>query len=157
MRKRKYRKTYQLTNPLTHAIEGAAVTDQSTLDHLRQGELIAIEAFRTGSATVADWKVVCEVCNLTESMAKDGIGPEAMPAVRLAQQAIIEAHDRFIRTGKMGTSGPGLTAFRDIYEYHDLQRQSVARSVYEKHIERVFNKIRSKSPDVFFVNKKGTK
>ena len=157
MRKRKHRKMYQLVNPLIHAIEGASVTDQTLLDGLRSGELIAIEAFRTGSATVADWKVICDICNLAESMAQDGIGPEAMPSVKLAQQALIEAHERFVRTGKMGTSGPGLTAFRDVYEYHDLQRQSVARSVYEKHIERVFNRIKSKSPDVLFMVKKGAK
>ena len=102
-----------------------------------------------------DWKLVSEFCNLAESMANDGIGPEALPSVRLAQDALLESYDRFVRTGKMGTSGPGLNAFRDVYQYHDLQRQSVARSVYEKHIERVTNKIRSKSPDVLFLNQKG--
>lgn len=158
MRKRKYRKTYQVAaNPVMYAIMGATVIDEDSLDQLRSGELMAIEAFRTGAATVQDWKLVSEFCNLAESMAQDGIGPEAMPAVKLAQQALIEAHERFVRTGQMGTSGPGLTAFRDVYQYHDLQRQSVARSVYEKHIERVYNKIRSKSPDVLFVNPKGTK
>lgn len=116
---------------------------------------MAIESFRTGVATIADWKLVCEFCNLAESMARDGIGPEALESVKAAQSALIEAHDRFVRTGKIGTTGEGLNAFRDVYQYHDLQRQSVARSVYEKHIDRVFNKIRSKSPDVLFMKKKG--
>ena len=43
----------------------------------------------------------------------------------------------------MGTSGPGLNAFRDVYQYHDLQRQSVARSVYEQAIRRVTDKVKS--------------
>lgn len=154
MRKKKYRKVYRLINPLAFALEGAAVTDQVTLDLLRQGELTAIEAFRMGQASVEDWKRMSEVCNLTESMAKAGIGPEALDAVDRTQAALIEAADRHKRTGKMGTTAQGLTAFRDVYEYHDLQRQSVARSVYERHIERVKNKIISKSPDVLFVNRK---
>jgi hypothetical protein len=33
----------------------------------------------------------------------------------------------------------------------------VARSVYERHIERVYNKIKSKSPDVVFLTKKEKK
>ena len=103
-----------MINPLLHAIEGAAVTDQSLLDDLRKGELIAIEAFRTGTATVQDWKVICEFCNLAESMANDGIGPEAIPYIKQAQAALLDGYERFVRTGKMGTSGPGLTAFRDV-------------------------------------------
>lgn len=149
---------YQATaNPIMYAIMGAAVVDEESLDQLRKGELLAIEAFRTGTATVQDWKIVSEFCNLAESMGKAGIGPEALPSVAQAHQALLEAHQRFVTTGKMGTSGPGLNAFRDVYQYHDLQRQSVARSVYEKHIERVFNKIRSGSPDVLYVTPKGTK
>ena len=158
MRKKKHRKTYLIaTNPILHAMMGAAFVDEESLNKLRHGELAAIEAFRTGSATVEDWKLVSEFCALAESMACSGIGPEALPAVQAAEQALIEAHDRYVSTGNMGTSGPGLTAFRDVYQYHDLQRQSVSRSVYEKHIQMVFNKITSKSPKVLFMNRKGDK
>lgn len=148
MRKKKYRKVYQLINPIQHAIEGAAVTDQALLDKLRAGELTSVEAFRTGHATVEDWRRICDVCNLCQSMAADGIGPEAMDAVQRCEAALIDAHERYMRTGKMGTTAQGLTAFRDVYEYHDLQRQSVARSVYERHLRSVKNKIISKSPQV---------
>lgn len=154
MRKKKHRKQYLKVNPLLYAIEGAAKVDKDSLDRLRYGELAAIEAFRMGAAEVEDWKVMSEVRNLCESMALDGIGPEALEAVKRADAALIEAADRYHTTGNMGTTGPGLTAFRDIYEYHDLQRQSVSRSTYEKHIERIVNKIRSKSPDVLFVVRK---
>lgn len=154
MKKRKHRKVYQLINPLAYALEGAAVTPEDTLNLLRQGELTAIEAFRMGHATVEDWKRMSEVCNLTESMASAGIGPEALDAVARTHDALVEAAQRYDKTGKMGTTAQGLTAFRDVYEYHDLQRQAVARSVYERHIEKVKNKIISKSPDVLFVHRK---
>ena len=155
MRKRKHRKQYALVNPLLHALEGAAVTDKESLDKLRQAELTAIESFRTGVATVDDWVKMSEICNLTESMACDGIGIEALEATNRAQEALIEAHKRYLKTGKIGTSGQGLNAFRDVYQYHDLQRQSVARSVYEKHIRMVTNRIKSKSPGVLFLSSKG--
>lgn len=155
MRKKKTRKIYAKLNPVFFAIEGAAFIDKDTLDTLRQGELMSIEAFRTGTAQPADWQRVCEICNLCESMAMAGIGPEALETVGRVQQELIDAEARYRRTGKMGATGPGLVAFRDVYEYHDLQRQSVSRSVYESHIMRVFNKIRSRSPDILFMNKKG--
>lgn len=156
MRKKKHRKQYALLiDPVKFALQGAALIDQKSLDKLRQGELVAIESFRSGHAEVADWILISEICNLTESMAKDGIGPEALEAVKRAEDALIDAHGRYVRTGKMGTTGQGLTAFRDVYEYHDLQRQSVPRSVYERHINRVMNKIRSKSSDIIFMSKKG--
>lgn len=154
MRKRKTRKVYQLVNPVTYAIEGAAVADEKLLNALRQGELLAIEAFRQGAAQVQDWQRIADLCNLTESMAKAGIGPEALEAVKRCEQALVDAYERFNRVGKIGTTGQGLTAMRDVYEYHDLQRQSVARSVYEKHIEAVANKIRSKSPHVTVVHRR---
>lgn len=154
MRKRKYRKIYQLVNPLTYAMTGAAVTDEATLDKLRHRELAAIEAFRIGRAEIEDWRTIGDVSNLTESMARAGIGPEALDAVVKVHEALLDAHARYRRTGKMGTTAQGLTAMRDVYEYHDLQRQSVARSVYERHIAAVRNKINSKSPDVLIVNRK---
>lgn len=154
VRKKKSRKIYALVNPIAYAMEGAALVEQSTLDKLRAAELSAIEAFRTGQATVQDWRTISEFSNLAESMAREGIGPESLEAVQRCEEALIEAHDRYDRTGKMGTTAQGLTAFRDVYEYHDLQRQSVARSVYERHIQLVINKIKSKSPQVMVMKGK---
>jgi len=48
----------------------------------------------------------------------------------------------------MGTTGPGLQAMRDLFEYHDLQRSSISRGEYERHIQSAINAIRSKAPGV---------
>jgi hypothetical protein len=64
---------------------------------------------------------------------------------------LLDAHDRYQRIGKLGATGLGLQSFQDIIEYHELQRTSVARSVYEKHIKRVTDMIRSKSSKVKFL------
>lgn len=78
MKKRTRRKVYLLANPIALAIEGAAITDASALDKLRLRELSAVESFRTGKATREDWMSLADMLNICETLAKDGIGPEAM-------------------------------------------------------------------------------
>lgn len=148
MRKKTRRKIYALVDPITHAVQGAALIPQKELDQLRLRELAAVEAFRVGKARLQDWHDVCAMMNLCEAMARDGVGPEALEACERAQAALVEAAQRFERTGKMGTTGPGLQAFRDVYDFHDLQRQSVPRSTYEQCIARATAKVKSKAPGV---------
>ena len=148
MRKQTRRKVYRLVNPISYAIEGATITPEDILDKLRQRELTSIEAFRMGQADLADWKMINDMANLCEVMSKSGIGPEALEAAERTHEYLLEAYHRYNKTKRMGTSGLGLVAFRDCYEYHDLQRQSISRSVYEQMLTKTMNQIRSKSPDV---------
>jgi hypothetical protein len=148
MRKKCKRKVYLCSNPVFHAIEGAALVHGPKLDELRLHELTAIEAFRTGRATVQDWSKVVGMMNLCEHMAANGVGPEAMDVCDDAHKYLIEAAKRYEKTGKMGLSGPGLQAIRDVYEFHDLQRTSISLSLYEKFIKDTANRIRSKAPEV---------
>lgn len=137
--------------PVTHAIAGAAITDKESLDVLRKGENGSMEAFRNGAATKADWNNINTVVRLAESMAEAGIGPEVMVHVKIAEMHLLDAQERFVRLGKMGSTALGLQSFQDIIEYHDLQRTSVARSVYEKHIKRVSDMVKSRSPKIKFL------
>lgn len=136
---------------MTHAMVGAAITDDESLEILRKKERGSLDAFRGGTATPQDWNNINAVVRLAESMADAGIGPEVMVHVKIAEMHLIDAHDRWKRIGKMGSTGLGLQAFQDIIEYHELQRTSVARSVYEKHIKRVSDMIRSKSSKIRFL------
>ena len=152
MRKQTRRKIWDTSlNPVTHAMVGASVTDDESLRLLRKKEEGSMEAFRNGSATPHDWNNINAVVQLAESMAAANIGPEVMVHVKIAEMHLIDAHNRWMRIGKMGSTGPGLQAFQDIIEYHELQRTAVARSVYEKHIKRVTDMIRSKSPKIKFL------
>ena len=81
-------------------------------------------------------------------MGKSGIGPEVLPYCEVVQQALLEAADRYQKTGKMGLSGVGITKVKELWEYHDLQRTSIARSEYEKMIRKTANYIRSKGNNV---------
>jgi hypothetical protein len=152
MRKQTRRKIWDTTiNPITHAIVGASITDEESLDILRKKENGSLEAFRTGAAKPSDWNNINAVVQLAESMAAANIGPEVMVHVKIAEMHLIDAHDRWRRIGKMGSTGPGLQSFQDIIEYHELQRTAVSRSVYESHIKRVTDMIRSKSSKIKFL------
>jgi hypothetical protein len=137
--------------PVTHAIVGASITDEESLEILRKKERGSLEAFRTGSAIKQDWNNINAVVQLAESMADANIGPEVIVHVKIAEMHLLDAQSRYERIGKMGSTGPGLQSFQDIIEYHELQRTSVSRSVYESHIKRVTDMIRSKSPKIRFL------
>jgi hypothetical protein len=149
MRKRTKRKhQWMLIDPLRHAILGAAITESKVLDKLRLRELAAIEAMSKGMGTTVEWQELADMMNICEVMAIHGIGPEALPHCQQAQEALTEAARRFEKTKRMGLSGLGLKAIREVYEYHDLQRSSVPRSVYEQMIVKTRNRIKSKSKEV---------
>jgi hypothetical protein len=151
VRKRTKRKIYDKVCPITHAMVGASITAEESLEVLRKKERGSLEAFRIGAANRQDWNNINAVVQLAESMAAANIGPEVMLHVKIAEMHLLDAKDRWGRLGKMGSTGPGLQSFQDIIEYHELQRTAVSRSVYESHIKRVTDMIRSKSPKVRFL------
>jgi len=111
-------------------------------------ELAAIEAMSKGMGTIVEWQELADMMNICEVMGSNGIGAEALPHCQQAQEALEEAARRYEKTKRMGLSGVGLNAIREVYEYHDLQRSSVPRSVYEQMIVKTRNRIRSKSKEV---------
>lgn len=145
-RKKCVRKVWKLMDPVQLAIQGAAITPCHLLDKLRMVELSAIESFRTGRATVSDWRSVADLLNVAETMARGGVGPEALESCEQVQAALEEAHDRYKATGRMGLTGPGIQAVRDLFEWHDLQRNSISRGEYERWIQKTANFIRSAHP-----------
>lgn len=149
MRKRTKRKVYALVNPILHAIVGAAPPMQSKLNELRLVELACIESFAKGKATLKDWRDMSTLLAVSEVMAKRGIGKaEVLPVCAVVEHELIEAAKRFEATGKMGVTGVGLNALRDLFQYHDLQRSSVTQREYEEMIMATYNRIKSKAPDV---------
>lgn len=147
-RKKCRRKVYPLLNSLAHGIAGAAVSDKQSLDKLRLCELSAIDNMVHGRGTTEDWRWLADVVNIAETMGKAGIGPEVLPYCQESQKALLEAADRYQKTGKMGLSGVGLSNIKEMWEYHDLQRTSIARSEYEKMIQKTANYIKSHGKDV---------
>ena len=146
MKKKCKRKVRVAMNPIEIAIAGARLVDQKALNYLRQRELSSLESITKGKGTRQDWQELADVMNITQMMALHGIGPEALEACDIASVALVEAKERFDKTGKMGLSGIGLAAIRDVLEYAQLQQSSIARSKFEEMIDKTLNHLKSKSP-----------
>jgi hypothetical protein len=144
MRKKTKRKVWALIDPLTHAITGAAITQRDKLDKLRMLEYSALDAITKGQGTIHDWRSLVDVLNLSETMARNGIGKdEVLPVCEKAQKALHEAALRFQSTKRMGLSGEGIKAVRDLIQYADLQQSSISRSEFERYIQKTKNYIKS--------------
>jgi len=150
MRKHCKRKIWATTgfDAVQHAIAGACITNSASREKLQMRELSALESITHGAGTIQDWRDLADVINLCETAARMNVGPEALPACAIAQDMLIQAAKRFEETGKMGLTGEGIAAMRDVIEYHDLQRQSIPRSQYEQIIRKTAWRIRSHAPEV---------
>lgn len=148
MRKRTKRKVWSLVNPIMHAMEGAAITPDNLLNQLRMGELQSIEAMRTGSAGLAHWNTLKQMHGICETMAKEGIGPEALESCAVLQEELIEMARRFEKLGRFVVTARALQAMRDVYDYHDLQRQSIPRATYDRMIALATARMKSRAPGV---------
>lgn len=144
MRKRTKRKViWNLVNPIGHAMVGAAITPRQTLDKLRFLEYSALEAITKGMGTIQDWRTLVDVLNLSEVMAKAGVGPEVLPVCQKAQEALHKAAMRYQETMRMGLDGEGIQALRELLEYADLQQASISRSEFEKYVKKTRDYIKS--------------
>ena len=143
MRKKCKRKIWDKVNPIEYAITGAAITAEDKLDKLRMSELSAIESMVKGNATTGDWRVLVDMLNISETMGNNGIGPEVLPICETVQNELEAAAKRYEKTRKMGLTGVGIKAIRELYAFHDLQRTSVSRAEFERMIDKTFNYIRS--------------
>ena len=144
MRKRTKRKIWSTQiDTITHALTGAAITGRDKLDKLRLMEYSALDAMVKGSGTISDWRTLVDVLNLSEMMGKSGVGPEVLPICQIAQDSLHKAALRYQETMQMGLDGVGIKAIRELLEYVDLQQGSIARSEFEKYIQKTKHYIRS--------------
>ena len=144
MRKQTKRKVWALIDPITHAVVGASITQRDKLDKLRTLEYSALDAITKGKGTIHDWRTLVDVLNLSEMMAKNGIGKdEVMPVCQKAQDALHEAATRYQKTLHIGLSGEGIKAIRELLEFADLQQSSISRSEFEKYIKKTKDYIKS--------------
>jgi len=143
MRKQTKRKIWALIDPIQHGIIGAAITPRQTLNKLRFTEYAALESMVKGSGTIHDWRTLVDVLNLSEMMARNGVGPEVLPVCEKVQDSLHKAAIRYQETMQMGLDGPGIQAVRDLLEYADLQQSSITRAEFERYVQKTKNYIRS--------------
>lgn len=147
-RKQCKRKVYKLISTINHAAVGAAISTPAALNKLRVQEVAAIEAFAGGTASLHDFEAAVALLNLCEYMVRNKVGPEALESCALLEAALRQAAADMEATGRMAMDAAGVQALSDVAAYHDLQRQSVHRSEYERAIFRTFERVKHKAPGV---------
>jgi hypothetical protein len=148
MRKRGHRVKRDLVNPIQWAMEGVALPSAEQIAQLRLRELSSLEALRSGSGTLEDVKDLTDVMNLCETLVSMGIGPEALPSIGRAHEAILAIKKRLDTWGKLQVLPAEVDALAEVQAYLDLQRQSVDRSTILKATKLCFNRIRGAHPSV---------
>lgn len=145
---RKHWNTSPGFNPVLHAIAGACITNQKTLDALVTRMLLALDAMTHGNATLTDYRELVDLVNVCETCGLEGIGPEVLPFCEQATDDLLAAARRFEKSQQFGLSGVGIQALRELVEYHRLQILSVPRSKYEQIIKKTANRLRSGANNV---------
>ena len=147
-KKRCKRKIYPLVSPLQLAMDGIIITPEERLDRLRIRELSSIDAMSKGKGTLQEWRELAELMNIAETLARNGVGIEALEVCAQVQAELIAVGKRFERTGSMTLTAQGLAAIRNLYELHDLQRTSITRADYERAIGDTMNRVKSRAGEV---------
>lgn len=80
---------------------------------LEMTALTAIAAIANGAGTTAEWDSIAKAINHGWTLANAQIGPEAMPILQKAEQAMRRVAARYRVSGKIGFDGQGLQDVRD--------------------------------------------
>ena len=118
--------------PIETAIRNAAIVPSQSRDKLALADLSTLDAITRGKGRLSDFRYLVDISNLTETLAKDFRigGDEVLTAVKAAEAAFLSCAKRIETTGKIGFSGPELTAVREMLEWAQAQREAASRGVY---------------------------
>jgi hypothetical protein len=148
-KKAKARKVYSQQNPLVRAMTNVQFIPIDDLERLVSNERAALRNYSDGKQSEHDWVTINDALLLSSQFAIDGIGPEVIPLLKPAQDALIESRSEFRRSGSFGAISAGhLIGIYEIINIVDLQRRCVSIGQFRQIVMKLSNKIRSGHPDV---------
>jgi len=149
MRKKCKRKHYELVDTIAMAIDGARITTDDKLDLLKAHEANMINSIvQCNENALYAYKELCQILGVSETMARNGIGPEVLAACKVAESALIKLKQRFEKWHKWDITDQELHAIKELFEWHHLQRTSISRGEYERFLKTAVNRMRSRAPEV---------
>ena len=93
------------------AVSSISMTEEDA-GELEVVVLTALEEMRKGTGTPNEWNSVARGINHAWTLAKNGIGEQALPAIDDAEAAMRRAEKRYYDTGRLLLDGDGLRAVR---------------------------------------------
>lgn len=104
---------------------GAAICEQpmdaEQVSSLAVGYHGAVDSIRRGVGTDKDAHTLAGAVNIALVLAEQGIGPECIPIIQRAQNAVMVLIRRGEATGRYVFDGPGLTVLAEFVDIHDQQ------------------------------------
>ena len=152
MRKRsKYKPKGVRLDATTYVLNGfrlVSTTGSAALD-LKIKNHSALEALRTGQAKRYDLDSIISALNVSEALARLGIGHEYKDEIKEGQDALLELSRRGInREDRFVAKASELTAINYVMELHDLQLDITTIAQLEKALDIVTNEIKSRKARV---------
>jgi hypothetical protein len=134
-RKRCKRRVWEKSSPVAR-LDGIEdrVSDKERAQ-LATAELSSLEELAKGRGQWIHLADIQAMTLLSMTMGFDGYGIEAKEACERAMGHLEDDARRYRERGTVGTTGPGLAAYREVFAIHDLQRQCVSRSLYASHLD----------------------
>jgi len=100
---------------------------QDQRDDLGLAVHLAIERLRLGAPIEGDWHTLAAAVNVSMVLCERGVGPEYLPDIFAAQDALLRVWDRHGRTGKWGFDGPAYQALACAVEIHEAHAGAITR------------------------------
>ena len=112
----------KMDDPLSWVINGMKPILAADVEvaKLRENNNAALEAVRTGRATIAHADVLLGALNMAEALAQLGQGTDWLPEIASAQKALVDAGER----KKFLFTGPEMTAVYLAMDVHEAQLDS---------------------------------
>lgn len=135
MKKRTRRKFWNAgANPVAFALLGADPVPDKDFQTLRLRELLALNAFEAGNAGPQEWHDLNHMQKMSTSLAKVGIGPEALPLCDQVRKIMKQCGDS--TANQVGLDTASIQAIRDLLKLHEAQRTQCSQADYERALHR---------------------
>jgi hypothetical protein len=146
-KKSKYKPKGVIVDTLSYVVSGmkpmASLKDQLLALQLKNH--LALEALRLGEAEKADIDTIISAFNITEALARKGIGQDYREEIQQAQDALLTCAKRGVEMGyRFVVKGPELKAINFVMQLHDEQLQVATVKELEKAVDLVNEFVRTK-------------
>lgn len=100
---------------------------QEQQDDLGLAVHLAIERLRIGSPVEGDWHTLAAAVNVSMVLCEKGVGPEYLPDIITAQDALLRVWKRYERTGRWAFDGPAYKVLTRAVEIHEAHAGAITR------------------------------
>ena len=100
----------------------------------------ALDAMRSGKATETHMNNLALAANVSMVLCERGVGPECLPDVLSAQDALVRIQARAMRTGRIAADGPGLQALLALLDVHEAQIEACTQAEMLSALQEIKNR-----------------